>query len=192
MRVHSSPRTAALESSPLWATPHARRAVERACCPCSRPREAMGRQTRPSIGQFTFKDTAYKPIMRARGCMFSPHTWRQGSGLNFYCRYSSLSWPPRPNGAQRRQFEREDTNEEHATAAARRPAPRAAARTRGDRASSAPRDTDRHAHRPPTRAPAALSTHEVLGNVKRITMCITMCRTMCTSVERTRNICGYC
>lgn len=30
MRVHSSPRTAALESSPLWATPHARRAVERA------------------------------------------------------------------------------------------------------------------------------------------------------------------
>jgi hypothetical protein len=65
MRVHSSPRTAALESSPLWATPHARRAVERACCPCSRW------QTRPSIGQFTFKDTAYKPIMRARGCMYS-------------------------------------------------------------------------------------------------------------------------
>jgi len=50
MRVHSSPRTAALESSPLWATPHARRAVERACCPCSRPREAMGRpQSDPTV-----------------------------------------------------------------------------------------------------------------------------------------------
>ena len=80
MRVHSSPRTAALESSPLWATPHARRAVERAW-------------SDPTVHRSVYvqRHCVQTHYARARVYVFSPHTWRQGSGLNFYCRYSSLS-----------------------------------------------------------------------------------------------------
>ena len=77
MRVHSSPRTAALESSPLWATPHARRAVERAW-------------SDPTVHRSVYVQrhcvqTHYARARRARVYVFFLRIppWRQGSGLKF-------------------------------------------------------------------------------------------------------------